>query len=777
MEATSKEKTAFSTYSGLHEFRKMPFGLANAPATFQRLMENVLAGLAHEGCLVYLDDILVIGKTLEEHNENLRKVLDRLREAGLRLKPPKCHFVQLEVEYLGHVVSAGGVRTDPKKLRAVENFQTPVDVKTVRSFTGLASYYRRFIPNFSRIAAPLHELTKKDVSFVWTPECQLAFEKLKRLLTSAPVLAFPQLDQPYLLETDASGLGLGAVLAQRQEDGSVPPVTYARTLQPHEKNYGVTELEGLGVVWAVKHFRHYLYQQHCEVYTDHEALKPLLNTPQPSGKLARWGMAIQELDLKICYRPGKQNANADALSRSPLPDVESGDMPYGIIAALTVGSLESDLAELQGKDPELAAIITYLETGVLPTEEKFAKTLALTQSQYLVQDGILYHVEPDSTMRVIPPTEARERLFQQAHGGSFGGHLGEVKVHSELRKHYWWSGMRKDIGNWNRGCLVCATHTTGRATRPPLTPIPVAGAFNRIGVDVIQFPRSSDGNHYAVVFMDYLTKWPEVFAVPDQTAATIAKLLVEEIISRHGVPAEVLSDRGCAFLSGLMKEVELLLGSHKVNTTAYHPQTDGLVERFNRTLTAMLTKTAERGGRDWDHHLPYVLFAYRASSQESTQESPFFLLYGRDPRLPNEKILSPLKSQEFVDLREYGVELASRMSEAWELARKCVGKAQKRQKATYDRKGRSPNFAVGDRVFLLKPSEKTGEARKFARPYHGPYRIVELSPSNAYIRRVDRPQDDPIFVALQRLRRCPDEIPDEFWPPDEESSKEFETYQ
>lgn len=325
--------------------------------------------------------------------------------------------------------------------------------------------------------------------------------------------------------------------------------------------------------------------------------------------------------------------------------------------------------------------------------------------------------------------------------------------------------MRKDISNWTRGCLVCATRTTGRAAKPPLTPIPVAGPFDRIGVDVIQFPLSGDGNRYAVVFMDYLTKWPEVFAVSDQSAATIAKLLVENIVSRHGVPAEVLSDRGSAFLSGLMKEVESLLGFHKVNTTAYHPQTDGLVERFNRTLTAMLAKTAERGGKDWDHRLPYVLFAYRASMQESTQESPFFLLYGRDPRLPTDAVMSPLQAKTLVDLKEYGSDLAYRMSEAWESARKCIGKAQHRQKTFYDRKKRPPNFTVGERVFLYKPAEKTGERRKFARPFHGPYRVMELGTNDAHIRPVDRPQEEPILVALDRLRRCPDEVEDGFWPP------------
>ena len=765
MEPLSKEKTAFVTYSGLYQFVKMPFGLANAPATFQRLMEVVLVGLAQTTCVVYLDDILVFGRDMKEHNANLELVLERLRRAGLRLKPTKCHLAREQVEYLGHIVSAKGVQTDPKKLEAVERYPRPTDVKTLRSFVGLASYYRRFIPKFATVAHPLHFLTKKDAPFVWTSQCQVAFENLKKLLTSSPVLAFPQFDRPFILETDASGTGLGAVLAQKQDDGKTRPIAYAsRTLQPHEKKYGATEMEGLGVVWAVKHFRPYLYGHACEVYTDHSALTSLLNTLQPSGKLARWGMAIQELDITIHHRAGSSNGNADALSRAALDPDESVTQsgPDGVVANL---GQEVDLAMLQRQDEELMVMIDFLETGLLPSEEKLAKKTAMVAPQYTMEDGVLYHVEADGTVRLIPPVTHREHLFEQAHSGVFGSHLSEAKVYSELRRHYWWERMRGDVSKWTRGCLVCATRESSRVTRAPLTPIAVSGPFDRIGVDVIQFPKSRLGNQYAVVFVDYLTKWPEAFPVQDQTAATIAHLLVTEIVSRHGVPTEVLSDRGCAFLSGLMKEVEKLLGFHKVNTSAYHPQTDGLVERFNRTLTAMLAKTVEQGGKDWDQRLPYVLFAYRASQHQSMLESPFYLLYGRDPRLPTDAVLCPVKARKgLVDLREYGRELTTRMSEAWELARKNVGRAQKKQKEYYDQRQRPPNFRVGDRAFLFMPAEKTGQARKFARPYHGPYRILEVDVNTARIRRVDKPQDEPILVHQDRLRRCLNELADECWP-------------
>ena len=252
------------------------------------------------------------------------------------------------------------------------------------------------------------------------------------------------------------------------------------------------------------------------------------------------------MDLTIIHRSGKRNTNADALSRFPTSRV---------VAAVTECSDEDDLPEQQRSDPKLLAIITYLDMGILPKDDRWGKQIGMASSQYTVLDRILYRVVTDGTLRLIPPSHLREQLFHEVHAGKFGADLSDAKVYSEIQRHYWWEGMRKDITQWTRGCPVCATR---RAVRVPLSPIPVSGPFDRVGVDIIQFPQTKRGNCYAVVFIDYLTKWPETFAVPDQSSATVAKLLVEEIVSRHGIPSEVLSDRGQAFLSGLMKEVALL---------------------------------------------------------------------------------------------------------------------------------------------------------------------------------------------------------------------------
>lgn len=773
MDADSQEKTAFTTLEGLFEFTVMPFGLCNAPATFQRLMESVLAGLAREKCVVYLDDVLVMGKTFDEHIANLKEVFSRLRKAGLKLKPSKCQLLHQEVEFLGFVVSADGVAADPRKVTAVADFPRPHDLKSLRTFLGLTSYYRRFVPCYSSMAQPLYTLTRKDQLFVWTDECEKAFKCLKTALTQAPVLAYPHFDREFLLETDASGKGLGAVLSQHQDDQSVRPVAFAsRTLQPHEKQYSISELEALGVVWAIKHFRHYLYGYPCTVYTDHEALKSLLNTPHPSGKLARWGMAIQELNLKIEYRPGRRNAKADALSRYPvslLPHDCEGTQVDKLVAALQtslpsrrgedhpleeVGPEHDVCRERQCSDPNLKDIIQYLEDGELPSDDRRARELILGKSQFTLRDGILYKVESDKTLRIIPPVSDRKALFTEVHEGPFGAHLREAKVHSVLSRHHWWPRMRADLTSWCRACQKCAMRSVGRPVRPQLTPIPVGGPFDRIGVDVLQLPKTRSGNRYCVVFMDYLTKWPEVFATADQTAPTIARLLVEGIVSRHGVPGQLLSDRGPSFLSRLVLEICEVLGVKKINTSAYHPQTDGLVERFNRTLTDMLAKTVSPEV-EWDVQLPYVLFAYRAATQASTGESPFFLLYGRDPRLPTDGVLSPVPHREFVELDTYKTQMMKQMSTAWSHAQKMVRKAQNRQKKQHDKTSRNADFQVGDRVFVYMPGLKSGPAHKLACPYKGPYRIIGVYPNGAEVVLIERPNTTPLRVALNRVRRDP----------------------
>lgn len=358
-------------------------------------------------------------------------------------------------------------------------------------------------------------------------------------------------------------------------------------------------------------------------------------------------MAIQELNLRIEHRSGRSNHVADALSRNPVPvtDILCADQEPVVESNVFQVETESDvradlpnsnIGELQRIDEEFAPVFEYLEKSNLPDDNRQARSLTPEKTNFEIIDGVLYYENPSvpGCWRIAVPRSLRQTLLRESHGGKFAGHFAECKIYATLRQKYWWKGMRSDVRQYCQSCLTCASRKgPNRAQHPFLNPIPVGNAFEMVGVDVLQLPMSYNGNQYAIIFMDYLTKWPEVFAVSDQSAETIACLLVEQIISCRGVPEKLLSDQGTSFLSQLVREVCKLVGMVKLNTSGYHPQCDGLVEKFNSTL---LSKCVNKYGQDWDVHLPYLLFTYRVAVQDSTQASPFYLLYGREPRIPTE---------------------------------------------------------------------------------------------------------------------------------------------
>ena len=634
MDPASRDKTAFWTTNGLYEFLVMPFGLCNAPATFQRLIQQVLSGMGDDNpfCCAYINDILVFSDSLEQHVQHLQQVFLRLRTVGLLLHPSKCRFAERSVTYLGHIVSQNGISPDPGKVDAVQQFPIPTTVKAVRQFLGLASYYRRFVPNFAKIAGPLYMLTKQNIPFQWTIKSQNSFEHLKCLLASPPVLAYPNFNSTFFLHTDASGDGLGAILEQ-ETDGQLHPLAYtSRTLSKHEANYSVMELEELAIVWALRHFRAYLLGHKCVIYTDHSPLKALLAAPHSNGRRARWSDTLAEFDIEVHYRPGRTNSNADALSRAPLPQTAGVNVVNTPNNATTTAQPNTptdhdvpSMGDLQRQDQELAARILYMETGTLPDDNRVAKKLMLDTSNFTVLNGVLYFIDPSSkNLRLAVPQLLRQTLLVESHAGAFSGHFAVRGLYKKLRRQYWWQHMYSDVYHHCRSCLTCASYNgSGRRHHPPLNPLPVGAPFERLGIDIMEMPLTQDGNRYVIVMMDYLTKWVEACAIPDQSSETLARVLVDYVICRHSVPKELLSDRGANLLSGLMLEVCNLTGMKKINTMAYHPQTDGLVENFNRTLQAMLAKHSKAFGTDWDKHLQHLLFAYRTRPHDSTNESPF----------------------------------------------------------------------------------------------------------------------------------------------------------
>ncbi|XP_037503481.2 retrovirus-related Pol polyprotein from transposon 412 isoform X2 [Rhipicephalus sanguineus] len=623
MHPSDKEKTAFVTPDGLFEFNVMPFGLCNAPATFERFMDTVLRGLKWEICMCYLDDVIIYGKTFQEHNHRLSLVLECLREAGLVLNSKKCHFGERQALVLGFLVDREGVRPDPQKTAVVRNFEQPRTVKDLRSFLGLCSYFRRFIKNFAQLASPLTSLLHKDTPYLWDDKCEAAFQQLKFLLTSGPILRHFDPDAFTELHTDASGLGVGAVLVQIC-NGRQHVVAYAsRTLTRAEKNYTVTELECLAVVFAIQKFRPYLHGREFTIVTDHHSLCWLVGLRDSSGRLARWALRLQEYSFSVTYKSGRCHTDADCLSR--LPSVHTNADDADIDDYLV--SVSSDFPDIssfkreQQRDPTLQPL---LEAAHNFPDKDFTISNGLLYKRNYSADGLpLLLVVPESLHPVV---------LRSMHDDITSGHLGFTRTLHRLRERFYWPKIWKTTKQYVASCAICQRHK--QSTTAPagyLQPIsPPTSPFEKVGIDFLgPLPKTPSGHRYVIVCVDYLTHYTETDAL---TSATVSSFMLQRVILRHGAPRVVISDRGRQFIADLVEEILRLCGSSYCHSTPYNPQTNGLTERTNRTLTNMLSMYVDADHRNWDDVLPFVTYAYNTAKHEVTGHSPFFLLYARNPR-------------------------------------------------------------------------------------------------------------------------------------------------
>ncbi|KAI5753631.1 hypothetical protein M8J77_001985 [Diaphorina citri] len=702
-----KEKTAFSVGSGLWHFNVLPFGLCNAPATFERLMDCILRGLTWKTCLVYLDDIIVIGKTFQEQLDNLRAVFIRLRNAHLKLSPKKCNLFRTEVQYLGHVVSTEGVSTDPKKIEAVKSWPIPKDKHEVRSFLGLVSYYRRFIKGFADIARSLHRLTEKGKAFVWTEECNLSFETLKSELCKAPILRYPVAGKPFVLDTDASQFAIGAVLSQVTDGIETPVAYFSKALSKPERNYCVTRKELLAVVSATKHFHKYLYGQRFLLRTDHAALKWLLNFKNPEGQVARWIELLQNYDFEIQHRSGKAHGNADALSRRPcnldckhctrMEDKQIVTDVRLISVEPEPGWTNDELRKEQLEDDDISPVLTWKEREEKPRWKDISDKSEVTKSyltqwdSLILESGVLKRKWESQNGRssrlqiVLPHTRVKE-VLEEFHGGVTGGHLGINKTLDKLRERFYWLHMKQDVEDWIRRCSNCAGSKGPRTrSRGELQKYVVGAPFERIAMDVAgPFPETNNGNRYILVIMDYFSKWPEAFAIPNQEATTVADCLINHWVSRFGVPLELHSDQGRNFESQVFQEICSVLGIKKTRTTPLHPQSDGMVERFNRTLLEHLRKVVDDHQREWDKHIPLFLLAYRSATHNSTGQSPALIIFGKEMRLPSELRFGSPPSDDTIEINGYVADLRQELREIHDRTRDKLNLSSDRMKTRYD---------------------------------------------------------------------------------------------
>jgi len=779
-----REKTAFSVGNGLWQFTVMPFGLCNAPATFERLMERVLSGLHWKTCLVYLDDIIVIGKTFEKHLANLEQVFQRISAAGLKLNPKKCSFLQSEVKYLGHKVSENGIQTDEEKIAAVKTWPRPKDLSELRSFLGLCTYYRRFVPGFATVAGPLHELSRKNQPFKWLEQQEIAFQKLKTLLCSAPVLAYPVPGKMFILDTDASNTGLGGVLSQNIDGQEKVIAYYSRSLGHAERNYCVTRRELLAALECTKHFHKYLYGQQFKLRTDHAALKWLLQFKNPEGQLARWIERLQSYDVMIEHRKGGLHNNADALSRRPCSieckHCSKAETKEGIIdiRLISINSSERWSSELlqqeQERDPDLRKIVEAMRSGQRPNKQEISGESATTKAYWAqwqslkLHDGCLHRVwesedgKSNRDLLVIPKCRVNE-VLTEFHNGASGGHLGINKTFDKIRTRFYWIGCRQSISDWVQSCQVCMqAKGPNRKSRGRMMLYNSGAPFERIAMDIAgPFPVSSSGNRYVLVVMDYFSKWPEVYAIPNQEAKTVADVFVKNWVCRFGVPIELHSDQGRNFESAIFGEMCLALGINKTRTTPLHPQSDGMVERFNRTLEEHLRKVVSKEQKDWDKHLPAFLMAYRSAVHDTTSHTPAKILFGTDLRLPADLEFG-MKPSVDKDVNSYGQQIREELDEIHRAVRLHTHLKSDKMKMRFDGAANCDGFNEGDLVLLYNPQRKKGLSPKLQSNWEGPYRVVKRINDVVYrIQSASSHQRKMKVVHLERLAKYVNRVCDD----------------
>ena len=687
MDPEDQEKTAFTTPFGLYEWTRMPFGIANAPAHFSRLMQYVMHDHLFQILLVYLDDVLVYAGDFDEHLHRLQSVMDRLKEVNLKLNPEKCKIMSSQVTFLGHVLTSDGLQTDPDKISAVKNFPTPKTVTDVRSFLGLAGFYRRYVKDFSLIARPLHKLydleNHKDekgrrlkgvpIGERWSDECQEAFEKLKSALTSTPVLAFADFEKEFAVEVDASGVGLGAVLSQ---DGR--PVAYAsRTLTPAErkaKRYSSRKLELLALKWAVtEKFRSYLLGRHFQVITDHNPLRHLA-TSKLGATEQRWVGELEVFDFTTTYRCGRSNANADALSRCPVCkgdelntiDKETRDAPVPASfkpvieesvhpEMLSVGAIE---VQQECSDPEIEIIIKSLKGKALTSEEKQSLSrdaqilLNKEQKRLRVIDGMLYRsviLNGVETLQKVIPASQRRRKLELAH--DMMGHMGPERCIHQLQSRCFWPSMRKDVTEYISSCERClVSKSPAIAVHQPLGTLSASRPNQLVAMDFTTLERAADGREQVLVITDAFTKWTVACPARDQSAKTVMKILLDKWILTFGPPEQLHSDQGKSFTAAVVQELCDHWGITKSQTTPYNPRGNGQAERFNRTMHNLLRTLPPQEKKRWPEKLPELVFWYNTTIHSTTGHSPFMLLFGREPTTPLDwETTTPDPSTEIAD--------------------------------------------------------------------------------------------------------------------------------
>ena len=730
-------KTAFTTKTARFEFQRMAFGLKNAPATFSKLMQMVLSGLLDREMLIYIDDIVIFSKTKEEHFVRLRKLFGRLSKANLKIKLAKCSFLKSEVKFLGHKVSADGISIHPDHFEPLSKLKVPTNQKEVKQFLGCTSYFRSYIPNFAEIAAPIISLLRKKSKFIWDSEHQSAFDNLKDKILSAKPLNFPNFDDEFYIQSDASTTSIGAVLLQKHCDNLVPISCVSRILSDSEKKYCTTKLEALAIIFALKKFRPLIEGYKIVIYSDHKPLSFLFKKDIPQGQLGRWCLFTQDFDLSIRYLPGRFNFLADTLSRLNHESEDSMNIDDHFESKLDfVGavSLHNDSWKTaQLSDVRLAKIIKILNG------DKSSKRDSVKTANYVLLDGLLYFrrflkrsgIEEMTLLRAVPKS-MEEKVIIDIHEAN--GHLAAERTLERLqRSFYIESGALSKVTKTLYKCHLCCVYKAKRGkpamySKHPLPDTP----FQNLATDFLgPFSATEQGNKYILVICDYLTRFVLLYAVPDRRAENVAFCL-NDCFKKYAVPLSLKSDNAKEFTADLIKVLCTNHGIKKIEVAPYSPWSNGLAERANANILPMLKIfCSEQETSNWDIFLNDVASAINGSLNSSIGDTPFFALYHFDKN----DLFSNMKDIDcspFYNYDDYFKSVEFRSKLVFNFVKDHLSSEMDSYLKIANRKSSNANIEVNDRIFI-KYVPRPRESSKLAQKWYGPAFVLEKISPNKYL--------------------------------------------